>query len=82
MPRAQRRPAVAIDRCADGKGAVLFCHAGCSHIAVLDALGLKQCDLFDNPRMQTAYKDNATSDSRSLSPTPPVRGQPNRPRST
>ena len=54
------RPSLSISARDDGKGAVIFCHAGCDYTAVLDALGLAACDLFDDPRMRAAYNGQAT----------------------
>jgi putative DNA primase/helicase len=54
------RPSLSISARRDGKGAVVFCHAGCEYIAVLDALGLAARDLFDDPRMRAAYNDRTT----------------------
>jgi 5S rRNA maturation endonuclease (ribonuclease M5) len=49
------RPSLSISARRDRKGAVVFCHAGCEYITVLDVLGLAARDLFDDPRMRAAY---------------------------
>jgi len=54
------KPSLSISPRDDGKGVVICCHASCSHIDVLDALGLKQRDLFDDPRMRDADRNDVT----------------------
>jgi Toprim domain len=56
------RPSLAVAARRDGKGAVIFCHAGCDYTAVLNALGLAACDLFDDPRMRAAYNGQRVYD--------------------
>ena len=44
----------------DGKGVVVYCHAGCQVADILAALGLAMPDLYDDPRMRAAYNGRAT----------------------
>jgi hypothetical protein len=43
----------------DGKGVVLYCHAGCALAAVLAALSLYERDLFDDNEIRNAYRTRA-----------------------
>jgi putative DNA primase/helicase len=54
------RPSLSIGSRRDGKGATVFCHAGCDYAAVLDALGLAPRDLFDDLKMRAAYNGHTT----------------------
>jgi hypothetical protein len=51
---------LAIDTRGDGKGIIIYCHAGCSYTEVLDALGLFSTDLFDDEQFKAAYRSSAT----------------------
>jgi hypothetical protein len=53
-------PSLSINVRPDGKGIMLNCHAaqGCTHIAVLEAVGLTGRDVWDDPAMQNVYKPN------------------------
>lgn len=42
-------PSLSVNPRKDGKGVVLYCHAGCEPEAVLQSLGLTMQDLFDEP---------------------------------
>lgn len=42
-----RKSSLSVKQRHDGRGAVLYCFAGCEWVAVLDALGLAARDLFD-----------------------------------
>lgn len=44
-----KAPSLSIGRRNDGKGVVLYCHAGCNPEDVVQALGLAMQDLFDEP---------------------------------
>ncbi len=46
----------------DGKGAVVYCHAGCETDDIVAALGLPMSDLFDDPRMRAAYNGHNVYD--------------------
>jgi hypothetical protein len=44
----------------DGKGAVVYCHAGCPTADIVGAVGFSMRDLFDDPQMRAAYADRST----------------------
>jgi AAA domain/Toprim domain len=46
----------------DGKGAIVYCHAGCDTADIVGALGLSMTDLFDDDRMRAAYNGRNTYD--------------------
>jgi hypothetical protein len=50
-----RNPSLSIGDRRDGKGIVLKCHGGCTHVDVLAALGLSERDLFDDDAMRDVY---------------------------
>src|SRR5262245_47488632 len=54
------QPSLSVGERADGKGALLHCHAGCDYTAVLAALKLTPSDLFDDKRLWNAYRTTAT----------------------
>lgn len=54
------RPSLSIGPRRDGKGVVIYCHAGCAVGDVLAKIGLAQRDLFDEPEMRNAYSDTNT----------------------
>jgi hypothetical protein len=47
-------PSLSLRRRNDDRGAILKCHAGCSHLDVLAALGLTECDLYDDDLVRDA----------------------------
>lgn len=53
-------PSLSIGPRKDGNGVVLKCHAGCDYRDILDAIGLAEGDLFDEPTMRAAYSDRNT----------------------
>jgi hypothetical protein len=49
-------PSLSLKRRKDDRGAILNCHAGCTHIDVLAALGMTETDLYDDdPIRQALY---------------------------
>lgn len=64
-----RSPSLSIGPRRDGKGVVVFCHAGCALGDLLAKVGLSQQDLFDEPRLRDAYSQSRTytySDGRKV----------------
>ncbi len=53
-------PSLSVGLRMDGAGAILKCHAGCTHTDVLDALKLTQRDLFDDAGMRDAFNPTKT----------------------
>ncbi|VBA60281.1 AAA family ATPase [Mycobacterium attenuatum] len=53
------QPSLSIGPRRDGKGVVIKCHAGCDYKAVLAALGMAPCDLFDDAGMRGVYSAKA-----------------------
>lgn len=50
-----RAPSLSIHGNAAGTGVVVKCHAGCDTDAVMDALGLRMADLYDEPRAEKPH---------------------------
>jgi hypothetical protein len=53
-------PSLSIGERKDGRGAILKCHAGCSHLDVLAALGLTESDLFDDDGLRKTLAPTQT----------------------
>jgi hypothetical protein len=53
-------PSLSIGERKDGRGAILKCHAGCSHLDVLAALDLTESDLFDDDDLRKTLAPTQT----------------------
>mgnify|MGYP007100053510 CR=1 FL=1 len=54
-----RDPSLTVSEGDDGR-ALVCCHAGCSHIAIAEALGLKEHELFENSERPTVFSHRKT----------------------
>lgn len=53
-------PSLSIGPRRDGRGAVIKCHAGCSHLDVLAELNMTERDLFDDDDIRDVFNPNKT----------------------